>query len=319
MLYKNPCEVILDDVFVSLEKLEQDLQIYLKLECFNLAGSIKLKPALAFVQDLERRGILTPNSRIIESSSGNLGVALAIVSKVNGYPFTCVTDPNASPHNLRLIAAYSGEVIVVKERDENGGYLRTRIRLIESLLSKDPSLVWTNQYANPVNKDAHRIYTAAAIHRQFQNLDYLFVGTGSSGTLMGCAEYMKQHSPHTRVIGVDSVGSVTFGFAPAKRHIPGIGASRRPEIFDPALVDDVVMIPEAETVAMCRRLRDTCGILAGGSTGTVVAGVMRYKSRLPRDATVVAISSDLGEHYIDTIYDDVWVQEKFPHVVDLCN
>jgi len=311
MNFVSPLEAIWSDVFFTINDILPNLPVHLKAEGFNMAGSIKLKPAIQMIEDLEHQGVLTEGKRIIESSSGNLGVALSLVCAVKGYVFTCVSDLNISPHNRRLIEAYGGHVIIVDRRDENGGFLNTRIALIKQMVSADPNLIWVNQYANPSNKAAHARWTAPEILRAFPNLDVLFIGAGTTGTLMGCAEYFRRVAPRVQIVAVDSEGSVTFGYPPGKRYIPGLGTSRVPELADENLIDDIVMVPEVETVALCRWLVRDQGWLVGGSTGTVLAGVRRWAHRIHANSTVVAISPDFGERYLDLIYDDQWVNAHF--------
>ena len=179
-------------------------------------------------------------------------------------------------------------------------------------IEEDPTLLWINQYANPLNKGAHRKSTGPEILKEFPEVDYLFVGTGTTGTLMGCAEFFDEHSPQTKVIAVDTVGSVTFGHEAGPRHIPGVGMSRNSELLDPSLLDDVLMIPEHETVLMCRAVRRMTGLVVGGSTGTVLCGVRRYTNRVRAGETAVMISPDFGDSYADTVYNDNWVLERFP-------
>jgi cysteine synthase A len=312
MRVDSPLELVLGDLFLTVRGVLPETPVHVKMEGFNMAGSIKLKPAIEMIEDLERRGTLGPGRRVIESSSGNLGVALSLVCRVKGYPFVCVSDPNLTPTNRRLIEAYGGRVVIVEQRDANGGYLQSRIALIERWLARDPALVWTNQYANLANKAAHARWTAPEILRAFPTLDVLVVGAGTTGTLMGCAEYVRRNAPRVRIVAVDAEGSVTFGFPPRKRYIPGLGTSRRPELADATLVDDVVIVPEAETIAMCHWLLDRHGWLLGGSTGTVLAGVRRWARHIEAGSTVVTISADLGERYLDLVYDDDWLARHFP-------
>jgi len=310
--------MVLDDVFLDLSGLVPGVDLALKIEGFNAAGSIKLKTAVALLDDAEHRGLLAPGARIIESSSGNLGIALSSVSAVRGYSFTCVADPNTPRQSVALMRAFGAEVVVVAERDAAGGYLQTRLDLIRDRLLTDPGLYWPNQYANPAGPRAHHDRTAASIVREFPDLDYLFVGAGTTGTLMGCAEHLRTHSPRTRIVAVDAEGSVTFGRPPGHRHIPGLGTSRRPELVRPELVDDLVLVPEPEAVRMCRLLAARHGVAAGGSTGSVLAAVARLAPSMPPGATVVAIAPDLGDRYLDTLYDDDWVDARFgplPRVV----
>ncbi|GAA2835281.1 2,3-diaminopropionate biosynthesis protein SbnA [Kitasatospora paracochleata] len=303
--------MIQDDVFLHLGGAAQNIDLYLKMEGLNPAGSIKLKTALSMVEDAERRGVVGPGCRIVESSSGSLGIALAMVAAAKGYRFLCVTDPNTPALSVDVIRAMGSEVVQVDRPDASGGYLGSRIAFIHRLLADDAGLVWLNQYANPANWAVHDRCTAAAITAEFPDVDVLFVGTGTSGTLMGCINHFRRHSPATRIIAVDAVGSVTFGAAPEPRYIPGIGTSRRPEIFRPELVDDVVLVAEADTVRTCRWLARRYGLFAGGSTGSVVHAVLSRAPELPSGSRVVAIAPDLGERYVRTIYNDDWVADKF--------
>lgn len=311
MIYENAYEMIQDDVFLHLGDAVRNIDLFLKIEGLNPAGSIKLKTARSMVEDAERRGAVRPGCSLIESSSGSLGIALAMISAAKGYRFLCVTDPNTPALSVDMIRALGSEVVEVDRPDPSGGYLGSRIAYIRDRLTADPDLVWLNQYANPANWAVHDRCTAAAITAEIPDIDYLFVGTGTSGTLMGCIRHFRRHSPDTRIIAVDAVGSVNFDAVAAPRYIPGIGASRRPEIFRPELVDDVVLVPETETVRTCRWLARRYGLVAGGSTGSVIRAVQLRAPELPAGSRVVAISPDLGERYARTIYDDAWVGEKF--------
>ncbi|NTG02971.1 2,3-diaminopropionate biosynthesis protein SbnA [Rhizobium rhizogenes] len=307
MRVTSPLDLLLGDIFLTLSGVLPQAPVHLKLEGFNMAGSIKLKPAIHMIEELERQGILKPGKKVIESSSGNLGVALSLVCRAKGYPFVCVSDPNLTSDNKQLIEAYGGEVIIADERDPNHGYLQSRLSLIARRIEQDPALVWTNQYANADNKGAHSRWTGPEILREFPDLDVLVIGAGTTGTLMGCAEYVRQAAPNVRIFAVDAEGSVTFGHPAGKRFIPGLGTSRRPELADPTLVDDILLIPEAETVSMCHWLLDKHQWLLGGSTGTVLAGVRRLAPLLRPSETVVAISPDMGERYLDTVYNEEWL------------
>lgn len=313
MIYRHAYEVITGDVFLSLDGLLPEGNAYLKLEGLNPAGSIKLKTALGLIDDLELGGYLKPGSRLIESSSGNLGVALSMICATKGYRFTCVTDPLASEHNLILMRAAGAYVIQVDERDESGGYLGTRIRCIEEHLKADPELVWTNQYANTAGPRAHADSTAQEILREFDSVDYLFVGTGTTGTLMGCLDRFRKQSPGTRVIAVDAHGSVTFGFPPARRRLPGLGTSRRPGLrdLDGNQPDEVVRVEETDAIRACRRLAIDRGVFVGASTGAVVAAMLQRGRNFPPDATLVAVSPDMGDRYAQTIYDEDWVLQNY--------
>ncbi|KOR29041.1 cysteine synthase [Achromatium sp. WMS2] len=299
----------MDKLFIRLTDLIP-ATVHLKLEGYNIAGSIKLKPALQMITALEQEGILNSNSELIESSSGNLGTALAIVSAQRGYRFTCVTDPISSKTNRQLIQAYGGQVLVVQERDDYGGFLQTRLQLIKDMLAKNNQLIWLNQYANKNNYLAHTKTTAPEILQSFPHVDWLFIGAGTTGTLMGCLQYFRQHSPITKIVAVDTEGSVTFGAAAKKRHIPGLGTSRKPEISKLTEVPDITIVPEIETIRICHRYAKQ-GLLLGGSTGTVLAGLTKYANDIKPNTNVVAIAADLGERYLDTIYNPEWIRKHF--------
>jgi 2,3-diaminopropionate biosynthesis protein SbnA len=270
-----------------------------------------MKAAMSMITDLEQRGLMHERLQLIESSSGSLGVALSLICAERGYAFTCVVDPNTSAHNIKTIKAFGAKVVMIDKRDENGGFLGSRIAYINDLVAHDANFHWLNQYANPENPGAHTRTTGPAIARRFAHVDYLFIGAGTTGTLMGCVQYFRKHHPRTQIVAVDSIGSVTFGHAPKKRYIPGLGTSRRPEIYTPEGIDHFEMVDESAAVAMCRHLARSNGLMAGGSTGTVLAAVHAWRKRLPPDALVIAISPDMGERYLDTVYDDAWVIERF--------
>lgn len=314
MIYNCPTELVFDNIFLNIKNVLPDNSIYLKIEGLTTGGSIKIKAALHMIKMFESSGRLVKGGALIESSSGNLGLALSMVCAARGYHFTCVSDPNISPQTARMIKAYGANLIIITEKDSNGGFLGSRIKLIKKMTANDPSLIWVNQYENIHNVEAHYRTTAPSILANFPQVDYLFVGAGTTGTLGGVSNYFKNFSPATKIIAVDSVGSVTFGGEPARRYIPGLGTSTPPQIRDLSRFDQLLMIPESETVAMCHNLARK-GIFLGGSSATVLASIASYEEKIPPSAVVVAISPDLGDRYIDTIYNPEWVAERFPRVL----
>jgi len=303
-----------DDLFVDLRSIVGH-SLFLKCEGFNFAGSIKLKAAAAMVAAAKRTGRLRPDSILIESSSGNLGVALSMIAASRGYRFLCVTDSRCNLSSRQLMEALGSYVHVVAEPDATGGYLAARIEYVRALCAEDDRYVWLNQYENAANWQAHYLTTAPAIARQFPRLDVLFVGAGTTGTLMGCARYFRDRHPSVRIVAVDSVGSVTFGGAPGPRMIPGLGTSVRPPLLDESYVDDVVSVAETDTVRTCHELARR-GFLFGGSTGTVVSGATSWLAEHDADGlTAVAIAPDLGERYLDTIYQTNWLYGVYGHDV----
>jgi cysteine synthase A len=303
-------EFNVDDLFIDLGSLAEH-SLYLKCEGFNFAGSIKLKAAVEMVDAAEREGRLTEGSVLVESSSGNLGVALSVIAAARGYKFICVTDSRCNEAVLAQMRAFGAEVHLVTEPDGDRGLVGARIAYVQALCDRDSRYVWLNQYGNPANVDAHELTTAREIDKHFPELDVLFIGAGTTGTLMGCARYFKRHRPEATVVAVDSVGSTLFGGAPGRRLIPGVGNGIRPGIFDDSVVDDVVVVTEPDSVRMCHALAGR-GFLFGGSTGTVVSGAISWlEAHVPTDRTAVAIAPDLGLPYLKTIYQPDWVYEAY--------
>ncbi|MFC5826531.1 2,3-diaminopropionate biosynthesis protein SbnA [Nonomuraea insulae] len=311
-IYSAASEIVLDDIFMRLPDFVTDMDVFLKLEAFNPAGSLKLKTAVGLVDSVLSAGILTrPHGRLIESSSGNLGIALSVVAAERGFPLTIVTDLNANRQAIQTMEVLGTEVVVIDRRDQNGGYLQQRIAYIQRELERDLRLIWLNQYADLANAHAHRDRTARNAHAELGTIDVLVVGVGSTGTLMGCLEYFGEHSLHTRIVAVDIEGSVTFGGAPAPRHIPGIGSSRRPEIFTDSDAFDKVLVGEPDTIAMCRQVARKYGLLIGGSTGSALTAVQQISKSIAPGSRVVVISPDLGDRYLDSIYSDDWIKSRY--------
>ena len=234
MIIESPLQLIFRDLFYRLRAFAESHDVFLKLEGFNITGSIRVKTAIGLVEDLEQRGMVRPNETVlVESSSGNLGLALSLVCAIKGYKFICVTDSNANRATIRGMELYGARVIVVrKDRDPVAGYLGTRLEKIDQILQSDPNAVWLDQYSNVANKNVHAEQTANEIAREFDKVDWVFVGTGTTGTLAGISERLHQEFPRIKIVAVEPVGSVTFGGAPGKRNIPGIGTSVRPKLAD---------------------------------------------------------------------------------------
>ncbi|MFD5798532.1 2,3-diaminopropionate biosynthesis protein SbnA [Streptomyces diastatochromogenes] len=310
-IISSPHEFNVEDLYLDLRRVN-GIPLYLKCEGFNFAGSIKLKAAVAMVDAAERDGLIGPDSVLVESSSGNLGIALAIIAADRGYRFVCVTDPRCNSTTQRLMRSLGADVRVITTQDANLGYLHSRIQYVRDLCATSDRYVWLNQYGNPNNWRAHYEHTAPAIAADFPDLEVLFVGAGTTGTLMGCARYFKQHRRDVTVVAVDAVGSVTFGGVPERRVVPGLGTSTRPELVDESCIDDVVHVSEPDTLRACHELAAR-GFVLGGSTGTVVSGAARWLAeKYPgEDPVAVAISPDLGERYLTSLYDDLWLREHF--------
>ncbi|GAA3302136.1 2,3-diaminopropionate biosynthesis protein SbnA [Dactylosporangium vinaceum] len=305
-----PHEYNEDNLYVDLAP-SFGVPLYLKCEGFNFSGSIKQKAALQMVEGAEKAGRLTVDSILVESSSGNLGVALSMIAASKGYRFVCVTDARCSAASRHIMRAFGAEVHTVTDAAADGGLLGARLAYVRGLCAADERYVWLNQYVNADNWRAHHQSTAPHIAAQFPHLDALFVGAGTTGTLMGCARWFREHRPEVRIVAVDTVGSVIFGGAPRTRLIPGLGAAVRPPLLDEAFVDDVVRVTETDTVQACRRLLGH-GFLFGGSTGSVVFGAVQWlTAHADSLAAAVAIAPDLGERYLDSLYQPEWVEANY--------
>jgi cysteine synthase A len=279
-----------------------------KLELMNPSGSMKDRSAAFIIERGLADGTLTAASHLIESSSGNFGIALATAARVHDLDFTCVVDPKTTPANLRILQRLGARVEIVTEPDEHGCYLDARLRRVTELGQERPGTVWINQYANERNWQAHYHGTAGEILADLERpLDCLVVPVSTTGTILGLSRRLRGAFPGLHVVAVDAVGSVIFGGAPGPRHVPGLGAGRRPELLTPGEIDEVVSVSDREAVAGCRALAVTEGILAGGSSGAVVAAIGRIRPRLPDDWQVLTVLPDRGDRYLDQVYDDDWV------------
>jgi N-(2-amino-2-carboxyethyl)-L-glutamate synthase len=306
----GPQEFNEDELYVDLHSIVGH-SLFLKCEGFNFAGSIKLKAATEMVEAAERDGSLRPGSILVESSSGNLGVALSMIAASKGYEFLCVTDARCNQQTKRLMEALGARVHTIEEPDPVTGFLGARIDFVRALLASDDRYVWLNQYNNPSNWKAHYRRTGPAIARAFPELDVLFVGAGTTGTLMGCARFFHEWHRPVRIVAVDTVGSVSFGGPAKPRMIPGLGMGVRPHFLDESFVDDVVLVEEPDTIRTCHRLARR-GFLFGGSTGTVVSGATSWLDQNDaRGLTAVAIAPDLGERYLDTVYRTTWLHDTY--------
>ena len=295
---------------VNLSRLFSDsrCEVLAKLEMFNPCGSIKDRPAHYIVERGLADGSISSNSHIIESSSGNFAIALAMVCRMHGLRFTAVVDPKLSPANRQIIQCYGGNIELVTEKDRQGGYLETRIDRVKQMLREQPDAVWTNQYANERNWQSHYHGEGEEILRDLDRpVDYLVLGVSTSGTIHGITRRLREAWPGLKVIPVDAFGSVLFGTSPALRELPGLGASRIPELLKRDELGEVIQIDDYESAVACRQLVKREGIFAGGSSGSVIAAIQRLSARLLQPARILTILPDRGERYLDTVYNDQWL------------
>jgi cysteine synthase A len=288
------------------------VDLYAKLEYYNPTGSVKDRAANYILQKLLRLGEIDRKTTLIESSSGNFGIALAAYCRKNGLKFIAVVDPCISPINELMIRSLGAQVVKVETSDCNGGFLLTRVAKVKELRGQIKNSYWVNQYGNPYNAEAYYNTLGTEICDGLDRIDYVFMGVSSGGTITGVSNKIKERFPNARVVAVDIIGSVIFGHPPQKRYIPGIGSSMVPDILKQARIDHVVMMDEISTIKHCHQLLEDHYIFAGGSSGSVFAAVHHYFQRHPQEAApgvnAVAVFADRGERYINTVYNPDWYE-----------
>ncbi|MCK8524326.1 2,3-diaminopropionate biosynthesis protein SbnA [Aquimarina sp. D1M17] len=287
-----------------------NLNVFAKLEFYNPTGSVKDRAACYIISRLLNDGTINKDTTLIESSSGNFGVALSAYAKLNGLKFICVIDKTTLPVNEMLIRLQGAEVIRITKPDNNGGYLINRIKKVKEIVQKTENIYWINQYANPLNARAYynSLGIEICLEAPRQKVDYLFMGISSGGTITGVSQRVKENYPNAKIIAVDVDGSIIFGGKAHKRFIPGIGSSIRPDILKHAKIDDVISVNEDETIDACRELLERHNLYAGGSSGSVYAGIKKYfrRNNVESQVNIMCVFADSGERYITTVYNDQW-------------
>lgn len=285
-----------------------DIDLLAKWEAANPGGSAKDRPAAAMINEGLQRRWIDRETTIVESSSGNLGVALAHVCRFHGLSFVCVADPRIQTQNLQIIEALGGRVEMVR-RPIQGDWLKARLHRVGQLLDQIPGSYWPNQYANLANVNSHYQGTIREIDEALSGrFDYLFVATSSTGTARGCRDYLRSERRDTKVVAVDAVGSVLFGGKNGPRLIPGIGAGQVPPLASEQRFDLIQRVTDLDCVVGCRRAARREALLVGGSSGGVLQVIHRMRDQL-RGQRCVAILHDSGTRYLNTIFDDGWVAE----------
>jgi len=309
-------EAIGSTPIVRLSRLfdESGLEVYGKLEALNPGGSIKDRAAYNILTHALAAGLVTHDSTIVESSSGNFAIGLAQVCAYLDLRLVCVVDIKTTALNISIIEAYGARVDLVSKPDpESGEYLVARLKRVRQILDSVPNGFWPNQYANERNSGAHYGSTMPEIAAVLgADLDFVVLATSTCGTLRGCADFIHDQGMKTKVVAVDAMGSVIFGRPAGKRLLPGHGAGIVPTLFKSDLADIVVHVSDLDCVLGCRRLVQQEAILAGASSGGIVSAIERLAGEgvmLPGQR-VAAILADRGERYLDTVYSDTWVQEK---------
>jgi 2,3-diaminopropionate biosynthesis protein SbnA len=284
------------------------MDLFAKLEYVNPVGSIKDRAAYWILARAAERGEICEETTVIESSSGNFATALAAYTHLVGLRFIPVIDPNISGTYESFLRRMCPTVVKVEDRDDTGGFLKTRLEKVKELCATVPNAFWTNQYGNPDAMEAHYELTAGEICADFDSLDYVFIGVSTAGTIAGVSRRLKEQYPNIRVIAVDTVGSAIFGGAPRKRHIPGVGSSIVPQLLSHAKIDDLVLVSERDCVQACRELLTSHGLFVGGSSGSAFAAIKQYAAKMPayKHPTVLFLCADRGTPYLDTVYDSTW-------------
>ena len=306
---------------VPLRRLFVDagFTVFAKLEMLNPGGSIKDRPARVIVEQAMQEGRIGPHSVVVESSSGNMGIGLAQVCAFHGIRLICVVDVKTTAQNIQVLRAYGAEIECVSGPDPvTGELLQARLNRVQQLLREIPGAFWPNQYVNRGNPASHYLGTMRELAGQLDGrIDFLFIATSTCGTLTGCATYLREQGMKTRVIAVDSVGSLIFSDVKSPRLVPGLGAAMKPPLLDRSLVERCVHVSDLECVVGCRRLVASEAILAGGSSGAVVMAVEKLRREIPAGAVCAVILADRGERYLDTLYSESWVRSHFGDVEHL--
>jgi N-(2-amino-2-carboxyethyl)-L-glutamate synthase len=284
--------------------------VSLKLDGRSRWGSIKGRTALALVASVAAR--IGPASTIVESTSGNLGIALAGICAEIGVPFTAVVDSRLPPAMRARIAGYGARLVCADDAGapDDSLHLLRRIARVREILDQDPDAVWTDQYENPANVAVHRWWTGYELDGQLgSGLQVMFVPVSTGGSFAGTRECLAAVRPELECVAVDVDGSTIFGGPPGRRLLTGIGASKASAFLGESPRPRHVMVSDLEAIAVCRALADDTGIAVGGSSGAAIAGCLRYLHGRPDLSRALCICPDLGASYRETLYDDVWLME----------
>lgn len=280
--------------------LNNDVHFWAKIEGLNPFGSMKDRATSYLVENLVKNKIIDKNSTLIESSSGNFGIALSAIGKLHDLRVICVVDPNITEMNKKIMMQYGSKLIFVNEKDENGSYQKSRIEFVKNYLNTHKNIYWTNQYNNPIICDAY-FDLAKEIVNQMPTVDCIFVPVGTCGTISGISRYIKAYNPKIKIIAVDIEGSKIFINSSGSRKYPGMGSSFVPGNLASALIDDIVFVSNDECKDFCQYLLGQ-GVLAGASSGATAAAISQYCNEHSFSGNIVAIFPDRGDRYFNTLY-----------------
>lgn len=295
MAYKNVLELIGHTPEVKINRLfGEKANVFIKLERLNPGGSIKDRIALAMIEDAEAKGILKKDTVIVEPTSGNTGVGLALVAAVKGYKLIVVMPESMSIERRRLVAAYGAEVVLTPKEKGTGGAVAKALELA----AEHPNYWVPQQFQNPANPAVHEATTAQEILQSFpEGFDYFVTGVGTGGHISGISKVLKQHFPNLKTVAVEpDQSAVLSGGKPGPHALQGLGTGFIPDNYNLAVVDEVIAISKEEAYDYARRLAKQEGILAGISTGAALAAVAKVLEKHP-NARILTVNYDTGERY----------------------
>lgn len=292
-------ELIGNTPIVQLHRLvdADSAAVWAKLETYNPGGSVKDRICLNMIEQAEREGKLQPGDTIIEPTSGNTGIGLAMVAAVKGYNLTLTMPDTMSEERRSLLAAYGPTLILTP--DTKG--MHEAIQTANKLGTQRQRAFMPQQFDNPANPEAHKKTTAVEIIQQLPELDAFVVGVGTGGTITGVGERLKTHRPSISIIAVEPAASpVLSGDPPGYHKIQGIGAGFIPAVLDTSIYDEIIKISDEEAIQYTRRLAREEGILVGISSGAACAAALQVARRLGKGKTVLTLLADAGERYLTT-------------------
>jgi cystathionine beta-synthase len=273
-----------------------------KLEYLNPGGSLKDRSALFMIEDAEKRGVLKPGGTIVEASSGNQGIAIAMIGAVKGYNVIVTVPDRTSNEKIATLRAYGAKVFVCPDTDDlndSQGYHTKAEQIHEST----PGAFMPNQYYNPLNSEAHYKTTGPEIWQQTAGrITHFFAGAGSGGTISGVGRYLKEQNPNVKIIGIDAATSAYSSKSPKSYETEGIGIDDPNGIVDFSVIDEILPVQDKDSFAMTRKMAKEYGFLAGLSSGAVLHAAIQYAERLTKDDVAVLIFGDSGRAYLSKAF-----------------